>query len=453
MASRNQYTYTPGYVGGNRSAPARSAPVRSASPGRQGQRPGAGAPRKPAAPAKQRPMGDTVVLTLLFVVAPLCGLIGFFVDTFKWVFVGVALLVLAAMWALKCFEQRGRAFMSGVLMVLAAVALIAVIDLTPKQNYFPTYGSADPALTQSGSLINTGGLDAGEGLDLQLAGGDDDGQTADDGGDDMDGAVPQASPTAPVGNNPALAGLISTAATATPPIQRSSDEGADEKNQAIDSSGTATEIPGGTIAMQTSIPSTEAETVMEKYMQMWQAHNYEDMVQYTLPSWQNEQTVPQRQLYWNHSGFTVNSWTITTAAASGQADAITMNVYANLTKRNGQAKEVTMKYEGIVINVNGNWYVDPQSMRSGLEATPTPFPVEGAEPSIPPGPTPEPTISPSTQLWYNTDGGIYYHAKEQCSSIDPSYYSKMKSFTFSQLGESAYSKLQPCTRCGAPKAE
>ena len=59
---------------------------------------------------------------------------------FLWVFIAVTLLALIAMWALNCFAPRGRAFMSGVLLVLVVVALIAVVDLSPDEGDFPYYG-------------------------------------------------------------------------------------------------------------------------------------------------------------------------------------------------------------------------------------------------------------------------------------------------------------------------
>ena len=136
------YLY-PGY-GNGRTAQSR------ASVGQAGARPGA--PRRAAPPARQQPMGDTIILVLLFVVAPLCGLIGVFVPTFLWVFIIVTLLVLAAMWLLKSFEPRGRAFLSGILLVLSAVALIAVIDLSPKQTVYPQYGDGGTTFGTDGAM-------------------------------------------------------------------------------------------------------------------------------------------------------------------------------------------------------------------------------------------------------------------------------------------------------------
>ncbi|MCL1964156.1 MAG: hypothetical protein FWF69_03745, partial [Firmicutes bacterium] len=150
MASRNHYTYTPGYQGGVRQAPSRAMDAYQDPYPRQNAYP-RGVRRTSAQAA--RPTGDTLILALLFIVAPLCGILGIFVKTFLWIFIAVTFLVLAAMWALRCFEPRGRAFLSGILAVLAVVAFISTIDTAPRQRAFQTYGGNDQTLPagQTGS--------------------------------------------------------------------------------------------------------------------------------------------------------------------------------------------------------------------------------------------------------------------------------------------------------------
>jgi len=65
-------------------------------------------------------------------------------------------------------------------------------------------------------------------------------------------------------------------------------------------------------------------------------------------------------------------------------------------------------------------------------------------------PTATPTADPKMRLYYNSDGGKFYHADAQCSTIDPKYQNKMKSFAYTDLTRSGYAKLKPCTKCGAP---
>ena len=56
-----------------------------------------------------------------------------------------------------------------------------------------------------------------------------------------------------------------------------------------------------------------------------------------------------------------------------------------------------------------------------------------------------------TPLYYNPDGGSYYHADQNCSIIDSKYLPLKGSFLYSQRDEEAYKKLNPCANCNAPK--
>ena len=57
---------------------------------------------------------------------------------------------------------------------------------------------------------------------------------------------------------------------------------------------------------------------------------------------------------------------------------------------------------------------------------------------------------PGQVLYYNPDGGSYYHADQNCSRINNKYLPLKGSFLYSQLGETAYAKLEPCSNCNAP---
>ncbi len=54
-------------------------------------------------------------------------------------------------------------------------------------------------------------------------------------------------------------------------------------------------------------------------------------------------------------------------------------------------------------------------------------------------------------LWYNKDGGKYYHAEKECPEINEKYYESMASFKYSQLNEAPFKELLPHAACNAPK--
>ena len=51
-----------------------------------------------------------------------------------------------------------------------------------------------------------------------------------------------------------------------------------------------------------------------------------------------------------------------------------------------------------------------------------------------------------TPLYYNPDGGQYYHADANCSSVKKKFL-PMKEFKYSELDSGIFAKLQPCPSC------
>ena len=82
------------------------------------------------------------------------------------------------------------------------------------------------------------------------------------------------------------------------------------------------------------------------------------------------------------------------------------------------------------------------------ETTPTP----SLEPSLPTQPpSPLPYADASTVLYYNPNGGERYHIDPKCKSTNVKYLPFKGTFTYGQLTEAPYNKLEPCNICGAPR--
>lgn len=418
MASRNQYTSTPGYgngrgqpQGGGQNAPRQAAPPRQ-QPMRQPQRRPAGRPKK-----------DLLAFAAMLFVVPLLGFVGFFVPSFLWVFIIFSAIFLAALWVFRCFAQGTRAFASGVLLVFAIIALVAAIDLSPKQGDYPVYGGDNVAAQ----------------------------------------AQAQASGTS-AAYHPAVAGLTSLSADPTAPIGgdtppwESGDTGTDDPAlQQDDPAGQNVNTALNTNESQMPVLGVtgDAQVALENYLTAWKNNDFEDMARYSTPSWKKAQkVVPQQQLYWNHNWWILDSWTVTSESGTASSDLASFKVVAQMRKNNSARNAVTQAYSALVINEDGAWYVDPDSVSSGVPVVdPTPAPDtadgEGGVAAVP-TPTPEPEITSKTALWYNSKGGKRYHLEQQCPSIDEEYFSAMKKFTYGELGDKAYAKLTPCATCNAP---
>ena len=384
------------------------------------------------------------VLLLMLIVGPLCGVLGVFLRPMLWVFLIVEGAAIALMWAFKCYLMRGRVLLTCVLLVLMTLALLAGVDVGKAPQNYQSYG---------GQLAASNGA-----------------QPAVQSTDTPWGGV----------SGVGLGGLTSEANATAEPVQ---DEQQDSHLAALNLEGaqapvaadnTYGDAAGADVAPvqaeATESPMTgvlaAAESVMKSYMQCWQQENWESMVQYVTPTWRSAQTNPQLQLYWNHGGiWTLNNWTMTAQNAQLNADSITFSILADLSKSTTGTK-ITKRYEGIVIkDENGTWYVDPDSMRTGVEVKETASDVGAAnaaavaedsalasQVTVSNSDTTAQTssVNPNMTLWYNSKGGTFYHLKQKCESIGKEYYDSMKSFTYGELNDSAYAKLKPCKTCDAP---
>lgn len=395
------------------------------------------APQRERGPRATQAAGDTLILTLLFIVAPICGLLGLLISAFLWVFIVVTVMTLLAMWAVGCFEPRRRSFLSGMLIVCLVLALARGLTAgnapTRSGDLFPVYGGGSNAadLQAQTALMNT--MDAadylGTGVPQSQA------QTE----------QPAATATPPLRAVMTIAPAVLPAQT-SPPAQ-STAAGQQETLGA--------EQPNAGGQQNAALPATGAEQVLGEYLQMWRAKDFEGMSQLTTQTWRKALKTPANmQLSYDLSHWELRNWTITTQSTAYE-DVVVLSVYAELVKATSDRKEATCTYNISVYNEGGEWRVDPDSMRE------KPVPVElqanagggvaaGAGTSS--SPAPDPTVKPTTKLWYNPDGGEYYHAEQKCTKINEKYYSKMKSFEYSELEkDSKLKKLNACAECNAPK--
>ena len=437
---RDPYGYGYGARGDGYSENSYSAAPRSDYRSAPPKRP---APSRPASAPRGRSV-DMFVLLLMLIVGPLCGVLGVFLRPMLWVFLIVEGAAIALMWAFKCYLMRGRVLLTCVLLVLMTLALLAGVDVGKAPQNYQSYG---------GQLAASNGA-----------------QPAVQSTDTPWGGV----------SGVGLGGLTSEANATTEPVQ---DEQQDSQLAALNLEGAQAPVTAdntygdaaGADVAPVQVEATEspmtgvlaaAESVMKSYMQCWQQENWESMVQYVTPTWRSAQTNPQLQLYWNHGGiWTLNNWTMTAQNAQLNADSITFSILADLSKSTTGTK-ITKRYEGIVIkDENGTWYVDPDSMRTGMEVKETASDVGAAnaaavaedsalasQVTVSNSDTTAQTssVNPNMTLWYNSKGGTFYHLKQKCESIGKEYYDSMKSFTYGELNDSAYAKLKPCKTCDAP---
>ena len=194
---------------------------------------------------------------------------------------------------------------------------------------------------------------------------------------------------------------------------------------------------------------SDAEIALENFMEKWRKGIIADMVAHTPPSWRDAQAdSAQQQLFWKFAQKPLNDWRQMSAPTGTEAStARTITVEADI---NYGGEMRTYQYDAIALFESEGWYVDPDSLSSGIlvvQSTPTPDPNTTPTPS--PAPTPTPTPGPKTKLYYNKDGGKYYHAEAECSTVAKEYL-PLASFQYKDINKSPYTRLVPCEKCSAP---
>ena len=350
-------------------------------------------------------------LFLFFIILPIILLITLFIQPAKWLFVILALLSITFMWLARAFLFPGRMIITAVYGLLTVITLISALNTQAM--------TSDPY------------------------------------------SVPKnAAPTLVPVETPLFASSYSTMGTDVPADYYSTDEGIDDafegyseiqvQGASDEFSETTTPSTPNTVIGYVSDHKSAAEVALENFMEKWRKGIIADMVEFTAPSWRNAQSdPPQQQLFWKFAQRILIDWRQMSApSGTDSSTARTTTIQADVNY-GGEIR--TYQYDAITLYENSGWYVDPDSISSGIlveQATPTPNPDETPTPT--PEPTSTPTPGPKTKLYYNKDGGKKYHIDPNCSSVASKYLPLKGTFNYGDINKSPYNKLKPCDVCGAP---
>ncbi len=366
--------------------------------------------RKPKPKHPKREVNQAF-LFLFFIILPIILLITLFIQPAKWLFVILALLSITFMWLARAFLFPGRMIITAVYGLLTVITLISALNTQAM--------TSDPY------------------------------------------SVPKnAAPTLVPVETPLFASSYSTMGTDVPADYYSTDEGIDDafegyseiqvQGASDEFSETTTPSTPNTVIGYVSDHKSAAEVALENFMEKWRKGIIADMVEFTAPSWRNAQSdPPQQQLFWKFAQRILIDWRQMSApSGTDSSTARTTTIQADVNY-GGEIR--TYQYDAITLYENSGWYVDPDSISSGIlveQATPTPNPDETPTPT--PEPTSTPTPGPKTKLYYNKDGGKKYHIDPNCSSVASKYLPLKGTFNYGDINKSPYNKLKPCDVCGAP---
>ena len=356
---------------------------------------------KPKRPKKE---WNQLLLILFFAVLPVVGLLAIFFQPIRWIFMLLTVACLALMWFVHAFLFPGR------MIVTAVYGLMLIFTLVTALNERATRSPINRQAELFAAMMTP--------VPTQLP------QYSYD---------PYASMVMPDPYTDAMSDL-----------QQVGMSGGSEDQSAQDLGVTNTGATG-----YVSDEKSGAEIALENFMEKWRKGIIADMVAHTPPTWRDAQAdSAQQQLFWKFAQKPLEDWRQMSAPTGTDAStARTITVEADI---NYSGEMRTYQYDAIALFEGEGWYVDPDSLSSGVlvvQSTPTPDP--NVTPTPTPEPTPTPTPGPKTKIYYNKDGGKYYHAEAECPSVGKEYL-PLASFQYKDINKSPYTRLVPCEKCNAP---
>ena len=209
----------------------------------------------------------------------------------------------------------------------------------------------------------------------------------------------------------------------------------------------ATENPGS---------ASLAQQKLDQFMAAWMNTDYAGMVSYSVPSWINRhesETDAEKSMFHLRANRSVLDYQILDVSGNDGDQTRTITMQASVSKNNGEAP-LQYNFQILMMRVNNAWYVDPNSISSSQVVNNPALQAAQEQPqqqqAAPQTQTQTTTISPETVLYYNADGGKYFHINPDCSSIGAQYRPLTAMFYYRDVSSDKFKNLIPCPTCKAP---
>ena len=202
--------------------------------------------------------------------------------------------------------------------------------------------------------------------------------------------------------------------------------------------------------------SSAAQQQLEKFLEYWAGNNIPAMLEICTPAWVSQQQSPEGEL-WN---LMLNRRPLqyeVEALHGSDADSTRTITLKVLFAKEGSSETMLNRMQVLMFRSNEHWYVDPQSLGGTLideeaelarQQQSSGASYLGA--TIAPTATPAPEDSTAMMvLYYNPDGGKYYHAKANCPAVAEQYW-PLAQFYYSDLNTTKFKNLIRCPKCNPP---
>ncbi len=192
----------------------------------------------------------------------------------------------------------------------------------------------------------------------------------------------------------------------------------------------------------------ETEAVLDRlvsFFQYWSANDLDGMLTLCTSDWLNSVENAKMSLFRILENRTPQDLTCDEGDVyGGTEDPVRrLEAVSRMDRHNGLAP-VAYRFQVLMQKQeDGLWYVNPQSLTASEIVT---------EELPAPGATDAPDAG-ETLLYWNSNGGEYYHLDPDCKRVHPSFRPLQESFPLTDLDQEAYRDLKPCEVCGAPERE
>ena len=201
-----------------------------------------------------------------------------------------------------------------------------------------------------------------------------------------------------------------------------------------------------------SLGPSQAEKRLTMFMQYWMANDILNMVKYTSPLWVNLKEKPEEALFFILSNRTPLNFEIESISGTDDDKTRIVTMIATINKNNGNDPSV-YRLSVIMNKEQDDWFVDPLSLATNdemdkeEEVVVTSQEIEAAYTEAP-RMTQTPVPEDNAPIYFNVEGGSFYHIDPNCVSVSEKYLPLTGSFPYSELSQ--HRDLRPCLRCGAP---
>lgn len=217
--------------------------------------------------------------------------------------------------------------------------------------------------------------------------------------------------------------------------------------------------------------ASQAQMKLDQFMAAWATKNYTEMVNLSAPNWVNQfetQRDAETDIFHRSYIRTPVNYQVIDVSGSDTDQTRTITMQATMSRNDGQPSQL-YQFQILMIRNNNEWYVDPNSISSpqlvqqtaqqpqadmGAQAMAEEADQANDQVQIATTQVAVPQINATrsdTVLYYNQDGGEYYHLDPNCSSIGAKYKPLTASFYYRDVSNDTFKNLKTCPHCNAPK--